>query len=354
MSDELKDKEGQEGNTPLHPSQEGIQAETKNEAEKEYDAAWNEAGKELKEGEGEGSGEGLPEKAPEKEPEIKPKGEPAEDLQEKALRDTKSWATRLAMENAEMKKIIEAFRQGDASSQDVKDAHHAVAKAQSDLDRAKEKVYEDYPELKELLDPMLERSNVLEKEISELKTVKTQAVEQDRHKEALDYFNAIVKPEVLKVHSDFDDILFKTVEGKRTVNDEYFQWAEKQSPAMKFAAMESSDPQDIVMAVGAFKKFKNSDAAASLRQAEERKKKEKLVNAMSLRGGGTPIPTGHKRGDPEDYDSVNAINAHQLACEGEWPITAWASCCGSLNQRGVNLGHRGHNLACYLYMHAHL
>jgi len=291
-------KEGQEGITSQAESQ-----TDKPDANKEYDDAWEEAGKEHTDEpveKDEVSDKGLPESAPKEETAKKE----TEDSYEKALKDTKAWATRLAMENAELRRTLEAFKKGDASSDDVKDAQQAVAKTQASLDAVKEKVYEDYPELKDLIDPLLEKSLALEKEVTELKKVKSQVVEQDRQKEALEYFNTFVKPEVLKAHPDFDDILFKAVEGRRTVNEEYFSWAEKQSPAMRFAAMESSDPQDIIMAISAFKKFKASDEAKAIKLQQEREKKQNIVNAMSLRGGGTPIPAGHRKGDPDDYDSA--------------------------------------------------
>lgn len=312
MSEEKLEQQAEEKTLENMPVEDYIvMRRTGQEPEKkqaEYDAGWDEAGKAPeghKEGEKEpGQGEGLPEKEAPPAGESEAKEPPAEDSKEKALRDTKAWATKLAMENAELKKTVEAFKKGEASAKDVKDAQQAAAKAQDDLNKVKEKVYEDYPELKDLLDPMLERSSALEKEISDLKADRAEKTERQKYQEALDDFNANIKPEILKVHPDFDDILFKTMDGKRASNDEYFQWAEKQSPAMRFAAMQSSAPQDIIMAVTAYKKFKASDEARDLKVRQEKEKKQKIINAMSLRGGGSPMPAGPKASEVERLDAM--------------------------------------------------
>lgn len=297
MADEKKDelKEGQEGETG------------------EYNSGWDEADK-LLGGEGSdkpvetdgGYGEGLPEKAPDKagEPEENKPAASDEDPKEKSLRDTKAWATRLSQENAELKRTIDAFRKGEATKQDVKDAEKAVGDMRAKFDTAKEKFYGDYPESKDVIDPMFEMLFALEKDISELKSSNAQNAEKKKHESAYEYFNTHVRPEVIKVHPDFDSIMTKEDAGKKVSNDEYFEWAERQRPALRFAAMESNDPDDIIEAVTEFKKFKASPDAEAFRQKQKKKIKDKITNTQTLRGGSMPFPAGSvKKGDPEDYNS---------------------------------------------------
>lgn len=62
---------------------------------------------------------------------------------------------------------------------------------------------------------------------------------------------ANVKPKVLEVHPDFDEIV---------KNETYWQWIEKQRPALKFAGKDSGDPDDIIWAISEYKKsIKNGD-----------------------------------------------------------------------------------------------
>lgn len=189
---------------------------------------------------------------------------------EKALRDTKVWATKLAQENAELKRIVADFNK------------QSEAQTASEIDALRESVYADYPELKGLLEPLIQ-------DISEIKRSKANDAEKSKHQEALDYFNSNVKPEVLKAHPDFDSILF---DGKGGANDEYFTWALKQRPSLRIAAMDSSDPEDITWAVTEFKKYKGSGEAQALKQKQENERRQKLVNSQTLRGGKSTIPIG--------------------------------------------------------------
>lgn len=289
------------------------------DAEKEYNAGWDDAesGKkaEAKEDEGldnkkpEGEGQtlnqsGSGQKADEKPPESK--SHAAEDISsyEKALKDTKSWATKLAMENAELKKTIEAAKAGKASEQDVSVAKKAVEDAKGSLDAVRKKVYEDYPELEALLEPIIKQNNELGQKITHLESEKVKDAEDDKVKTAREHFEANVKPEVAKTHPDFEDIIFAMKDGKRGgLNKEYFEWAEKQRPSLRVAALDSSDPQDIIFAVTEFKKFRGSDEAKELKQKEAQAKKDKLINAMSLRGGNASLAMKSGKTDSDDYDA---------------------------------------------------
>lgn len=66
----------------------------------------------------------------------------------------------------------------------------------------------------------------------------------EERRKAFEHFEANVKPEIVKVHPDFDYIVKM---------DYYWQWVEEQRPALKFAATESPDPVDITWAISEFK-----------------------------------------------------------------------------------------------------
>ena len=73
------------------------------------------------------------------------------------------------------------------------------------------------------------------------------AKEEKQKQEAFAYFNDFVKPKVIIVHPDFDDIVLDK-------EQRFFKWADQQRPALRFAATESSDPEDIIWAISEYKK----------------------------------------------------------------------------------------------------
>ncbi|MCL5238639.1 MAG: hypothetical protein M1353_12510 [Nitrospirae bacterium] len=278
--------------------------------DQEYDAAWDEAGK----GDKDAVTAGLPEhsegvKDPEKTAEPVSKTYGSVEAMEKAVKDSQAAVTRLAQEKSELQKKLDAHERGTATEKEVAEAKQAVRDAEdalSGLDTVKEAVYADYPELKGVLDPIIEQNRTLAKEVKALRVDKEAEAEQGKVNALRDHFNAKVKPEVLKVHADFDDILtVPTGDGKRAANEEYFKWAEDQRPSLRTAALESNDPQDIIWAVSEFKKFKGTPAAREIQNKEEKDKQNKLTNAQTLRGGSTGFPVSKgKKGDPDDYDSA--------------------------------------------------
>lgn len=228
------------------------------------------------------------------EPENKP--EPAKDQKglDKALKDTKAWATKVSQENAELKKKLSEFESGRATGKDVQDAKDALAASQGELGKVAEKIYADYPELKELLDPLLKMTTEVNSEIRDLK----KSSDEEKHRNELRAnFEKNVEPVVLKVHPDFSAI--KT-------DDNYFAWAEKQRPALRYAAMYSLDPQDIIEAVTAYKQFKSSPEAAKKKADDEKRKQAMKDNLGSIRAEGseTGSRTAAKKGDENDYDSA--------------------------------------------------
>ena len=291
------------------------------EDEKEYTEAWAEldkaegekdGGVPLKPAESDDAVEGLPARAPNEDAATADKKPVSEtygsvEAMEKSIKDTKSALTRVQMEKADLEQKLAAFEKGRATSDDVDAARKAVQSAQDSLagiEKVKAAVYEDYPEFKELIDPLIDLNKNLAAEINTLRAGREANEKREELDGAYEHFNTHVRPKVLISHPDFDSVLTIEKDGKKVRNDEYFEWAEIQRPALRFAAMGSNDPDDIISAVTEFKKFKASPEAEVFRKKKEKQTKEKITNSQTLRGGSMPFPAGSsKAGDPEDYNS---------------------------------------------------
>jgi hypothetical protein len=212
---------------------------------------------------------------------------------EKALHDTKAYATTLATENAKLRKALE----GRKSESDIAAAKASQEKAEADLKGKLDEAYKDYPELKGALDTIT----------SELKTVKdkltakeqaeaTQAKAAEERSAIVSEFEANVKPEVLKIHPDFDAIV-------KDPKGDFFAWAEKGSPALKAAVFNSMDPSDINWAVAEYKKARSSGDIDKLRKDEDARKENNLNLAHSLKGGSNNIPSSVKSEKKDDYEA---------------------------------------------------
>lgn len=298
----------------------GAELTSQEKADQEYQAEWKrlealesgEPGKDVKpEDEGttekeaapqEGKDDPAPQDEKKQEETSKTYGTVAS--MEKALNDTKSYARKLEGELAELRKLKES----GATKKEVEDQKKVVSAAKDNLDDIKAKVYDDYPELKELLDPMIERNRTLETELESIKQATKADAEKASRQAALDAFNDNVKPRIVAEHPDFDAIVKA---------DSYWKWVEEQRPALKFAASESNDPADINWALSEFKKSKYAGDIEKLKQEESEKRKRKITDAQTLRGGSAGPPsrsTGKK--DPNDYDGGFNEAAALLEKEG--------------------------------------
>jgi len=284
----------------------------------EYDKAWDEWEKGAKP---EKPGDEVPAKEPEKskdetqvvppktddtpvaeqnaqeKPADEPRSERYGSIQsmEKALDDTKRYAHRLEAEKAELKKKLEELEKGQATQSDVDLAKQKVKDAQTDLDAIRKQVYNDYPELEPLIDGIIMRSQELEQKLATVERLARDQAKRSEREKAVEHFNTHVKPEIVKVHKDFDEIVQSV---------EYWDWAERQRPALKTAAMDSPDPQDIIWAITEFKKFVAGPDIQNLRDKDKQAKTERLVNAQAmLRGGGgaPPMPKQQEDDSSENY-----------------------------------------------------
>ncbi len=218
---------------------------------------------------------------------------------DKALHDTKKWATELVEENKKLKQAI-AEKESAEKSAKVEAAEKAQKAAQEKLNGSLEEAYKEYPELKGVLDEMKSQLDATQKEINDIRTADAKKKEASEKLQAdRDFFEQNIKPEIVKTHKDFDAIV-------NSPDHQFFKWAEKQSPAIKFAVFNSNSPADMVMALDAFKKDKSSGYLKEKKETDTKLKDSKLESAQSLKGGVT-IPENIEPGTgPSSKDNYDA------------------------------------------------
>lgn len=208
----------------------------------------------------------------------------------KALKDTKAWATKLAMEKATLEKEVESLKAGGASKEKVDEAKAAAGETRKVLDEKIKKVSEDYPELKEVLDLL---ASTTDKALSKAENFDRITEAQSKQAEARSKFEKDIEPKILEVHSDFRKVAF---------SEEYLGWVKTQSPAIQYAAMESLDPRDINMTLTEFKKHQASGDAEKMKTDEDKRKQGLKDNLSMVRGGGSVSKTGGRPTKLEDID----------------------------------------------------
>ena len=259
-----------------------------------------------------------PEPKPEPESEAKPKSE-QEGLPEKpqtppinaehgdnqsvlkALKDTKAYATKIAQEKSALEKELAELKAGRGS-------HEAVDKAKDALDATLEKVtdeiYQDYPELKKVLDPVISVTKKLSSEMETLKKATESSAKErevrEKREEAKREFETVIKPEIVKEIPDFDKFMAEHANDLMT-------WGEAQTEAIKTALFSSKSPRDIVWAVTEYKKFIASGDAEKTK-AEQKKKAEAIKSASAtLRGGGSKPPFGSQQSSTDDWEEAGKL-----------------------------------------------
>lgn len=279
-----------------------VQKDAAEIAQEEYDAAWDgkKGEKESKDEETTG-GEKKEAAASEKSEEEKRKEEEEKSKEhgsiasiEKALKDTK----------AELTKTQQKMKDLEAKASDTaKETEKKVDAAQAaleELEKSREKILDDYPELKPVIDAQIAAAKKLSEDLKALTVEKEKKAKEDKEKEKRDAekaaFEENVKPAIVEKHPDFDAIMR---------SDSYWKWAEEQKPGLKFMAMNSPDPDDIIHAVSEFKKSKYAKDIKSLKDKEEAERQKRIRDAQALRGGSRSMESSKgKKGDAEDYDSA--------------------------------------------------
>jgi hypothetical protein len=274
--------------------------------EQEYDSAWLEADAPPKEEEAPEPKDEEPEpQKPAAESKPQPEETPKSDhhgsveSMEKALKDTKAHASRLEQERADLrKKVEELSRPRGITKEQIAERIEAIKKKAP---------LEDYPELsgfvEELGKELLSYAEVVEE-------VKQSEAETRRANEFRAKFEAEVKPEVLKVHSDFDSVMH---------SDEYWQWAKAQEqifPALFHASHNSMAPQDIVWAITEFKRSRTKEDVQNIKAKDARARQTKLDNARTMKPGGGGTTPKSSIPEADDYDSAWDWAGKQLAKEG--------------------------------------
>lgn len=285
--------------------------------EQQYDDAWEELettpeGEQTTDEEGK---TGLSDTDPEEKPErgyvspehsesLKKEEAKADDPTDKRIKDLQAGFTKVTQENAELKRMLEEFKAGNVTKQQVEEQQKKADDAKALIDESDlATLYREYPETKGVIGKLLDTVTSLSAETASLK----QATEQNRakseaerqeeaKKQALNHFETQVLPKVTQGdggHPDFKEII---------ANEDYWNWAKEQRPGLRTAAMDSSDPEDIKWALSEYKKSRAKPEAEKVKQQEQQQKQNKLNNAMSLRGGSTPFPAKSGSKDPDDYD----------------------------------------------------
>jgi hypothetical protein len=221
--------------------------------------------------------------------------EKEESAESKSLKDTKAWATKVSQENAELKRLLAE----GATKKEISDQEKTIEQAKKEIStETLDAVYREYPELKEVLNPLLDTLKELKTETESNRRAKAEDADQRAKREkqeALDNFESKIMPEVMKTHTDFKEIIGDSA---------YFDWAEKQRPGLKTAALQSNDPEDITWAVSEYKKSLAGTEAGKLKQTDAEKRKQKLENQTTLRGGSSTLSAGKAKADPGDYDAA--------------------------------------------------
>jgi chromosome segregation ATPase len=249
----------------------------------------------------EGAQDGLPEKKTvEPEPQTPPKNPEHGNLQsvEKALKDTKAYATKLAQDKAALEKELTELKAGRGSAE-------AVNKAKDDLDATVEELYQDYPELKKVLDPVVSMTKKLTTEMESLKKAtevsQKEREEREKREETKREFETAIKPEIVKAIPDFDKFMAEHANDLMT-------WGEAQTEAIKTALFSSKSPRDIVWAITEYKKSLDSGDAEKAK-AEQQKKAEAIKNASAtLRGGGSKPPfQRQEKSSADDWEEAGKL-----------------------------------------------
>lgn len=244
------------------------------------------------------SGKSDPDPAKESKPNAEQQGteEDAASLRRR-LTDTQTWGQKLAAEVTELKKMIQG---GKATQEEIRGQQQVVDAAKKAINPdALNRLYDEVPEAKAVVEPLLDLVNTLKGEVDTYKQSEAAKKHQDAadlRRKAVEEFEQKVVPEVRKTHSDYDPSKLGELG--------YFEWAEKQRPGLQFMALNSSDPADIAEAYGAFKKHIASPAALQLKQSEEQIKQKRIQDAMTLKGGGGMNTSDKKKSDPNDRDAA--------------------------------------------------
>ena len=317
--------------------------EEENKAVEEYGEGFEEAAKDLDKEESE---QGLPAETDKTEPtpkaEDKPEPEPTPEpnkdqapvsekhgtveSMEKAVAETRSWALTQKNEadakNKALEERIKDLEAGSATQADVDKAKAEQAAAEKsaqnavdDFDKVAADAMEDYPELKPVIEGLLRKQKesdakqtATEEELKKLQEKEKADAKKSADQKIIDNYEKNIKPVIIKAHPDFDEHM----------DEGFFTWAKMQTPALRFAATQSGDPQDMINAMSEYKKHLATPAAKEAAEKEKADKDKRMNLSQSMRGGTSPIPKDTKP-DEGDYSSGFDEEAAAIAREESGP-----------------------------------
>lgn len=196
---------------------------------------------------------------PESPLELPPDVEKEEAGVEKALRDTKAWATRLSQDNAELRRALDA----------VVTVPPPALLSDPDvgcrLERARKALepFEEFGPLVELLDTMVRGVAGYEREVAH---------------------HALVHA-VLTEHPDALDLRADTA---------FLDWVERQPPVVRACLAHSTDPAEVSWALGLYKRERGADSARRAREEAETALRERMRHTASPSPQTGSQPSGNR------------------------------------------------------------
>ncbi len=199
----------------------------------------------------------LTDEVREPEPAESTKSEGANSSVEKALKDTKAWATKLSQDNALLRQAVESAV-NVAPPALLSDPQVALR-----FKRAKDSLadFEEFGPLIDLLDTVIRGVGSYEREMAHQALLSSVLNEH---------------PDALELKSD----------------NEFISWATNQPPLVRQCLVHSTDPSDVNWALRQFKNEKVVASTAKAREAVENTRKEKIRHNLSPSPQTGSAPTG--------------------------------------------------------------
>jgi hypothetical protein len=213
---------------------------------------------------------------------------------EKALKDTQGYATKLSQQLSQLRKKNNEL-QKQLETQSEKGETQTTDKELLIDDEKLKKTYEEYPELKSVLDPLVKANKSLYKKIennnkllSETKSKEISDSDKEETKKASeDHYKNITKPGIEMVHPNFEKL----------IDEKFWEWIDNQSNGMQKLS-KSSDPRDGVMVISAYKEHLSKQGKAK----EDQKHQSDATNELPPSSSTNSTPPFGKKDKVGDYD----------------------------------------------------
>jgi hypothetical protein len=280
--------------------------------EEEYDRLFEEEEVEQDKAEKQGDEKGISdEDSPQKTPEPTPEPEPEPTVAElkaenerlaqqlanetKRRADNQTYAQEKAAEVKRLNAVIAEHDKGNATDAELSDA----------LAKAKKAVETDYPDMGDVLNPLMDYTAQLEAKVNGMiaetaaekkSRLEAQAIAQ-KQAESQNYYRENVLPVVKEKHPDFLEVI---------ATEEFDTWIKLQSESTQHMYAQSTDPRDGIDLMNKFKTYQGSDEAKKALEEQQKINATKKAGLDSMRaGGGAPAFKGaDKDKKDESYDAL--------------------------------------------------